>query len=119
MDRVEMERCLEQVAAYQASGQKAAEWSQANGVPMRKLASWCAHAQRWRARLDGHTPARRVKRPAPAPMQPGGGFVAARLAPPDPVPTVRVLVPGAGDVELHWPLSHAAELAAWLREVAR
>ena len=47
MDRQRMERCLEQVAAYRASGQKANVWSEANGVPLRVLSSWCAHAQRW------------------------------------------------------------------------
>lgn len=119
MDRVEMERRLEQVAAYQASGQKAMAWSQANGVPLRKLASWCAHAQRWRAQLEGKAPPRRVKRLATAPIQASSDFVAASLPTLGAIPTVRVLLPSAGHAELHWPLSHAAELAAWLREVAR
>ena len=48
-----MERCLERVAAYRASGQKSRVWAQANGVPARVLASWCAHSRRWQARLDG------------------------------------------------------------------
>ena len=65
MEREGMERCLEQVAAYRASGQKAKAWAQANGVPLRALASWCAHARRWQARLDGvvaAAPARRGRR---------------------------------------------------------
>ena len=33
MDRQRMESCLEQVAAYRASGQKANIWAEANGVP--------------------------------------------------------------------------------------
>lgn len=119
MDRAEMERRLEQVAAYQASGQKAMVWSQANGVPLRMLASWCAHAQRWRAQLEGKAPPRRAKRSAAVPMQPSSEFVAA--SPPlfGATATVRVLLPGACQAELHWPLSHASELAAWLGEVAR
>jgi hypothetical protein len=39
MDRQQIQRCLEQVAAYRISGQKAKMWAQANGVPMRSLAS--------------------------------------------------------------------------------
>lgn len=119
MDRVEMERRLEQVATYQASGQKAMVWSQANGVPWRMLASWCAHASRWRAQLDGKAPPERVKRSATAPAQAPGGFVAASFPTLAAIPAVRVCLPGAGGVELHWPLSHTAELAAWLRGVAR
>ena len=119
MDRVEMERRLEQVAAYQASGQKAMEWSRANGVPLRKLASWCAHAQRWRAQLEGKAPPQRIRRSAAVPMQPSREFVAASPPLLGAAPAVRVLLPGAGHAELHWPLSHTAELAAWLREVAR
>lgn len=119
MDRAEMERRLEQVAAYQASGQKAMAWAQANGVPLRMLASWCAHAQRWRAQLEGKAPPRRAKRSAAVPMQPSSEFVAANPPLLGAAATVRVLLPGACQAELHWPLSHASELAAWLREVAR
>ena len=56
MDREQMQRCLDVVAAYRASGQKGKAWAQANGVPERTLASWCAHARRWQARLDGVPP---------------------------------------------------------------
>jgi hypothetical protein len=119
MDRVEMERRLEQVAAYQASGQKAMAWSKANGVALRMLASWCAHAERWRAQLDGKAPPQRVKRSAAVPMQPSSDFVAASLPTFAVAPAVRVCLPGAGGIEVHWPLSHTVELAAWLREVAR
>jgi hypothetical protein len=94
-------------------------WSQVNGVPLRMLASWCAHAQRWRAQLDGKAPPRRVKRSTAAPMQPPIDFVAASPPMLGAAPTVRVLLPSAGHAELHWPLSHTVELAAWLREVAR
>ena len=31
------------------------EWAEANGVPLLSLQSWCAHAERWRARRD-HRP---------------------------------------------------------------
>ena len=53
MDREQMQHCLEVVAAYRASGQKSKAWAQANGVPERSLASWCAHSRRWQARLEG------------------------------------------------------------------
>ena len=53
MERERMQHCLEQVAAYRASGQTAKVWAEANGVPMRVTASWCAHSRRWQARLDG------------------------------------------------------------------
>lgn len=112
MDRQRIERCLQQVAAYQASGQKANEWAAANGVSVRELASWCAHARRWRARLDGVAC-------EPAGRQRASGFVGAGL-PGGASTSVRIEMQAAGaTVALHWPISHARELAAWLREVAR
>jgi hypothetical protein len=114
MDRERMQRCLEQVAAYRASGQKADAWAAAHGVELRALSSWCAHARRWQARLDGVT--------LPRAGEPSG-FVAARVgtaAPAGVSGTVRIeLQAGASRVELHWPLSGTRELAAWLREVGR
>ncbi len=107
MDRQRIERCLEQVAAYKASGQKASEWAAANGVSVRDLASWSAHA-----RLDGATC-------EPAARKRASGFVAAAL-PANPSASVRVEInAGTTPVALHWPMSHARELAAWLREVGR
>ena len=117
LDRQRLERCLEQVVAYRASGLKATAWAAANGVELRELQSWCAHSKRWRARLDGVAL-------APSPQQPSG-FVAVRapLAPSATMATsIRVelgLGGGAGRVDLHWPLSHARELATWLREFGR
>ena len=120
MDRERLERCLAQVHAYRASGLKGTAWAAANGVELRALQSWCAHAKRWRARLDGVALA--------PPLRPSG-FVAVRapvapsapsasLAPSAPTtPSIRVeLGLGAGGVELHWPLSHARDLGTWLRE---
>jgi hypothetical protein len=112
MDRQRMERCLEQVAAYRASGQKSEQWALANGVKPRELASWCAHAKRWQAMLDGVAVAP-IARRAPS------GFIAATLPRPA-AGTVRVeLQAGTWRVELHWPVGNAAELAALLREVGR
>ena len=113
MDRQRMQRCLEQVAAYRASGQTAKVWAEANGVPMRVLASWCAHSRRWQARLDGVV-LPRASEPA--------GFVVARVAgaADSAAATVRIEVQaGTSRIELHWPLAATAELAAWLREVGR
>ena len=119
MDRERMERCLEQVSAYRASGMKAKAWAAGNGVALLSLHSWCAHAARWRARLDGVEAAQ--------PVRPSG-FVAARVAArvaamaPSAAagPSVRLeLGAGAGRVEMHWPLAHARELALWLREYSR
>jgi hypothetical protein len=114
MDRQRLERCLEQVEAFRASGLKATAWAAANGVELRALQSWCAHSKRWRARLDGV--------PLEAPSRPGG-FVAVRapVAPSAPTSTsIRVeLRVGADRVDLHWPLSQARELASWLREFGR
>ena len=114
MDRLQMERCLEQVAAYRASGQKANLWAQANGIAMRELASWCAHARRWQARLDGVSVGVSAL-PGPS------GFVAARVATQATAsPTVRVeLNAGSVRLQLHWPLAHTRELAALLREIGR
>jgi hypothetical protein len=118
MDRQRMLRCLEQVAAYQASGRKANEWATANGVPLRALSSWCAHARRWQAQLDG------VPYGSTVPRRPAdGGFVAARVAPAASAAaaaSIRVeLHTGAMRTDVHWPLAHARELAGWLRELGR
>ena len=132
MDRQRLERCLETVAAFRASGMKAKVWAQANGVALLELQSWCAHARRWRARLD--------EADGVGPVRPAGvggsaeprGFVAARLpgsamlapaamwAPAACASSVRLeLGAGAGRVELHWPLTHVAALGPWLREYTR
>jgi hypothetical protein len=113
MDRQQMERCLERVAAYRASGQTAQAWAEANGVPMRVIASWCAHARRWQAKLDGS-----IAAASAAPKS--SGFVAARVAPSATCTAVRVaLNAGAARLELHWPLAHTRELAVLLRELGR
>ena len=113
MDRQQMERCLERVAAYRASGQKAKAWAEANGVPLGTLGSWCAHARRWQARLDG------IDAEASLPTRPSG-FVAARVAPGAASTSVRVeLNVGGTRLDLHWPLAHTRELASLLREFGR
>ena len=113
MDRQHVERCLEQVAAYRVSGQKAKVWAEANGVPLGTLGSWCAHTMRWQARLDGV-----VAGPSPAGRP--SGFVAARMAPTAVSTSVRVeLSAGAARLDMHWPLAHTRELAALLRELGR
>lgn len=112
MDREQMQRCLDVVAAYRASGQRGKVWAQANGVPERSLASWCAHARRWQARLHGV---------APTPKSHPRGFVAAHLAPVDAAPSTVCMQMrcGSAQLDLHWPLAHAAELAALMRELGR
>jgi hypothetical protein len=113
MDRQQMERCLERVAAYRASGQTARVWAEANDVPIRAIASWCAHSRRWQARLDGVSA-------GPSLTTRPSGFVAARVAPNSGATSVRVeLNAGAARLELHWPLAHTRELAALLRELGR
>jgi len=113
MDRQQMERCLERVAAYRASGQKARAWAEANDVPIRALASWCAHSRRWQHRLEGVNAG---SSPTPQPS----GFVAARVAPNTASTSVRVeLSTGGARLELHWPLTHTRELATLLREFGR
>lgn len=112
MNRQRVENCLKVVAAFRASGRKASEWAAANGVTIRQLASWSAHAARWQARLDGvPVPTRR--------RQAEGAFVAAVL-PPAAGESIRVEVPGAaGALVVHWPMRHVGELASWLREMSR
>ncbi len=117
MDRQQMERCLEKVAAYRASGLKAKVWSEANGVPLGTLGSWCAHARRWQVKLDGvGVGVSATASPAPR----ANGFVAARVAPSTASTSVRVeLSAGSARLELHWPLAHTRELAALLRELGQ
>lgn len=111
MDRQRVQDCLERVAAYRASGKKAAQWAAEHGVPLRSLASWCAHAGRWQARLDGVSSCV-VAKPA--------GFVAARLPTAPTSGSVRIeLQTGATAMTLHWPTTHTVELAALLRAIPR
>ena len=115
MDRERVQRCLEVVAAYRASGQKAKEWATANDLPERVLASWCAHARRWQARLDGVS-ARPGSETKPR------GFVAARVAvaPHSASASVRIEVnSGTARLDLYWPLAHTRELAALVRELGQ
>ena len=56
MDRQEMERRLQLVAAYRASGQKANVWGEANGLSLRVLSSWCAHRGAGRHGLTASAP---------------------------------------------------------------
>ena len=115
MDRARVEQCLGQVAAYRASGQKAKVWAQANGVELGTLGSWCAHARRWKARLDGVS--------AAAPATGASGFVVARVADGGASAasaSVRIeLKTGTTPLELHWPVAHMRELAALLEELGR
>jgi len=117
MDWDRVHRCLAQVDAYLASGQKAKVWAQAHGVALRELASWCAHANRWRARLGGAGG-------GDVRLAPPSGFVAAEVSR-DPLgmsarEVVKIeLSAGATAVTLHWPTTQSRELAAWLRELGR
>ena len=114
MDRERVQRCLEVVAAYRASGQKSKVWAAANDVPERVLARWCAHSRRWQARLDG------VSGPSVQPKP--RGFVATRVAvaPTAAAPTVHIeLNCGAARLDLHWPLAHTRELVALVRELGQ
>jgi hypothetical protein len=108
---------LAQVDAYLASGQRAKVWAQANGVALRDLSSWCAHANRWRARLGG-ADGGDLRLAAP------GGFVAADVARDTLGMSARDVVKielsvGSTAVTLHWPTTQSRELAAWLRELGR
>jgi hypothetical protein len=107
---------MEQVEAYRASGMRAKVWAEANGVPIGTLGSWCAHYQRWQAKRDAGPDVTSAGRPASR----AGGFVAARVASPTIASAVRIEVnAGAARLELHWPLTHARELAVLLREFSR
>lgn len=115
-DQEHVRRCMEQVEAYRASGQKAKVWAAAHGVPLGTLGSWCAHYERWRALRDGGPDGAGAGQPAPRPS----GFVAARLAAPAAASSVRIdVTAGAARLELHWPPAHARELAVLLRELSR
>ena len=115
MDRARVQRCLEVVAAYRASGQKSKVWAAANGVPERVLASWCAHSRRWQARLGGVS--EEASRHARS-----RGFLAGRVGVGRGTgpPSIRLEVSsGTCRLELHWPLAHTMELAALMRELSR
>ncbi len=115
-DRERIERCLAQVMAYRASGKKAKQWAAEQGLPLGTLTSWCTHAAGWQRLLDGQP-----KQPRKAAAT---GFVGARIEG-ETVgavagTTVRVDVrSGSTALSLHWPLVHASQLAAWVRELGR
>lgn len=108
MDREQIERCLQQLEAYRASGQKATEWAAANGLTVRQLGSWSSNETLWRAKLNGEEPPKRAR------AQPA--FVAAAV-PAGAGTSIKVELPGTNGAVVHWPLAHARELAAWLREM--
>ena len=113
MTREQMQSCMEQVAQYRASGQKAQVWANAHGLSRQTLVAWCTHVQRWQARLDG------VSIKSPAPAKPSG-FVAVRVAPGAASSSVRLeLNAGGTRIDLHWPLTHTRELATLVRELSR
>ena len=118
MNRQHVQRCMEQVQAYRASGMKAKAWAESNGVALGTLGSWCAHYARWQAKLEGggagSGPSTEHSTARPS------GFVAARVASPGGGTSVRIeLHAGAARFELHWPLAHTRELAALLCELGR
>mgnify|MGYP003439041308 CR=1 FL=1 len=116
MDREHVQRCMERVQAYRASGMKAKVWAEANGVPLGTLGSWCAHYGRWQAKRDAGPGGAGAEQSSTRPS----GFVAARVASPAIASSVRIeLNAGAARLELHWPLSNARELATLLRELGR
>jgi len=53
MDRQQTVRCREVVAEYRASGQKCGVWAAAHGMTSHGLSSWCNHAAKWQAMVDG------------------------------------------------------------------
>lgn len=108
MDREKIERCLQQLEAYRASGQKATEWATAHGLTVRQLGSWSTNEALWRARLNGEAPPRGARSQA--------AFVAAAL-PTCPAAEIKVELPGAGGAIVYWPLARARELSTWLREL--
>jgi len=113
MTREQMNSCLEQVAQYRTSGQKAQAWADAHGLSRQTLVAWCTNAQRWKARLDGVSvkPVRTAK---------PSGFVAARVVAAAASSSVRLeLNAGGARIDLHWPLTHTRELAALVRELGR
>jgi hypothetical protein len=113
MDRQQILRCLEVVAEYRASGQKCGVWAAAHGMSAPGLSSWCNHAAKWQAMIDG------VDVVAPASVKPKG-FVAARISAQGDANSVRVeLFAKTTRIEMQWPVSHTGELAALVRELAR
>lgn len=126
IDKDRVVRCLAAVDAYRASGQKATAWADANGVAARDLASWCAHAEGWRAWLAGEVSPRSIRARNAASGLPSeaAGFAAWPVvgdAPrgggrPSKDAQIDIQWPVAGGViMLSWPLAHARELGVWLK----
>lgn len=110
------QRCMEQVDAYRASGLRAKVWAEAHGVPVGTLSSWCAHYGRWQAKREAGSTSAVDDSLKPRPI----GFVAARMAPLTGAGSVHIQVhAGVARLELDWPMAHARELAALLRELGR
>jgi hypothetical protein len=113
MDRQQILRCLEVVAEYRASGQKCGVWAAAHGMTSHGLSSWCNHAAKWQAMIDGVAV---VASPSVKPK----GFVTARIPGQGAANSVRVeLFAGSTRLDMQWPLSHTVELASLVRELTR
>lgn len=119
IDRIE--RQLNMVEQWRASGMGAHAWAKAHGVEPAKLTGWIGHERTWRERLAGKAPTPRAKPMGQTTATANAadktattGFAAVHLSvSPVPMQTIRIEHQPSGLV-LHWPLSHSTQLAHFL-----
>lgn len=113
-----IERQLNMVEQWRASGMAAHAWAKAHGVEPSKLTGWIGHERTWRERLEGKAPTPRAKPMGQTTASAADKTAAHDFAPvrlrTQPIPTslhtIRIEHPPSGLV-LHWPLSHSTQLA--------
>ena len=112
-DRQRIERCLEQIDAWRASGVPLKQYTEHHGQRYPQWRAWLGFEAHWRQTLSGATPATFVQaRPAQS--------VATT---PAPTPSLRIALQshsGTLAASIDWPLEcigAPSASAAWLRQV--
>ena len=117
-DRQRIERCLEQLDAWRASGMPLKPYTEQHGHRYAQWRAWLGFEAHWRQTLAGATPTRFVQaRPARQ------DAASAPWSSSTPTPGLRIALQshsGALVARIDWPLERAgvpSASAAWLREV--
>lgn len=116
-DRQRIERCLEQIDAWRASGVALKQYTEHHGHSYAQWRAWLGFEVHWRQTLAGGAPTGFVQ------AHPAQGAAATALPSPAPTPGLRIALQGQSGAivaRVDWPLERAGSSsasAAWLREV--
>lgn len=125
-DRLRIERCLEEFAAWRASGMALKAYVQLRGEDLSHWRARLSWERRWRQMLNGTYTKDTSERCAFVQATPSQARTTAK-AQPQPAPhsaqqqtNLRIVISaksGALQASVEWPLGAAATSSAWLREV--